>query len=75
MSGNQAVTYALDFRSGRPGRWENKIASSHLQPPAGERAGGFHRDRCRKRNRRTREFPSRVVHVIRPAHFALYVHP
>ena len=40
MSGNQEVTYALDFRAGKPGRRENKIASSHLQPPAGERAGG-----------------------------------
>ena len=40
MSGNQEVTYALDFRAGRPGRREKKIAVSHLQPAAGERAGG-----------------------------------
>ena len=40
MSGHQEeVTYALDFCAGRQGRWENKIASSHQQPPAGEPVG------------------------------------
>jgi hypothetical protein len=39
VSANQEVTYVIDFRSGRPGRRENKIASCHLQPPAGERGG------------------------------------
>jgi hypothetical protein len=38
VSGNQEVTYAVDFRSGRPGRRENMIASTHPQPPGGERA-------------------------------------
>jgi hypothetical protein len=40
VSGNQEVNYALDFRAGRAGRRGKKIAVSHLQPPAGERAGG-----------------------------------
>jgi hypothetical protein len=40
VSGNQEVTYTVDFRSARPGRRDNKIAASHPQPPVGERAGG-----------------------------------
>jgi hypothetical protein len=40
VSGNQEVTYAVDFRSARPGRRDNKTAALHPQPPAGERAGG-----------------------------------
>ena len=40
MSGNQEVTYAVDFRAGRPGRQDNRIAVSNSRPPAGELAGG-----------------------------------
>ena len=39
MSGNEEVTYALDFRAGRKGRGENKSLSTDRQPPDGERAG------------------------------------
>jgi hypothetical protein len=40
MSNNQEVRYAVDFRAGRPGRQEDKIAASHSRPPADEAAGG-----------------------------------
>lgn len=40
MSGNQEVTYALDFHAGRKGTREKKPASSEWQPSTGERAGG-----------------------------------
>jgi hypothetical protein len=33
MSGNQEVTYALDFCAARQGRQENKRVSSDRQPP------------------------------------------
>jgi hypothetical protein len=36
VSGNQVVTYALDFCAGRQRRRENKTSSSHRQPPDGE---------------------------------------
>jgi hypothetical protein len=39
MNGNQAVTYAADFRAGRQGVGANKTASSPRQPHAGEAPG------------------------------------
>jgi hypothetical protein len=40
VSGGQEVTYAVDFRAGKPGRRGKQIASSDAQPPAGAAAGG-----------------------------------
>ena len=40
MSGNQEVTYSLDFCAGKKGRRENKTFSSHRQPPDGDQAAG-----------------------------------
>ena len=39
MSGNQEVTYTLDFCAGRQGRRENKALSSDRPPSDGEGAG------------------------------------
>jgi hypothetical protein len=39
VSGNQEVTYALNFCARRQDRRENKTFSSHRQPPDGEAAG------------------------------------
>ena len=39
MSGNQEVTYALDFRAGRQSRRENKPPASDQYPADGEAAG------------------------------------
>ena len=38
MSGNQEVTYTLDFRAGRSGRRESKILSSDQEMSGGEAA-------------------------------------
>jgi len=39
VSGNQEVTYTVDFHAGRPGRRDIGIAASHPLPAAGERRG------------------------------------
>ena len=39
MSGNQEVTYAVDFRAGRQGRRENRTLHPDRQPPDGDAAG------------------------------------
>ena len=39
MSGNQEITYALDFCAGKKGRRENKAFSSEQRPPDGEACG------------------------------------
>ncbi|HXP89153.1 MAG TPA: hypothetical protein VN841_30815 [Bryobacteraceae bacterium] len=39
MSGNQEITYALDFRAARPSRQEGKTVSSQRQPREVEAAG------------------------------------
>jgi hypothetical protein len=40
MTGNQQVTYALDFNAGRKGRRENETLSSDRQPTDAEAVGG-----------------------------------
>lgn len=40
MSGNQDVTYALDFGAGKLSGRENKTWSSNRQPPTGAVAAG-----------------------------------
>jgi hypothetical protein len=39
VSGNQEVTYTVDFHAGRPDRRDIGIAASHPLPAAGERRG------------------------------------